>query len=368
MVLRATGVTTGAVHTCAHTLENVAFCWGGNTRGQLGIGTFSGTLIDPEPVPRIVVGDLTFVGIVAGDLHTCALDDAGQAHCWGLNEDGQLGQGDRINRPRPSRVIGSLPFATVTAGGSHSCALTAGGEAYCWGGNRWGQLGVGESVTESLVPRAVSGHLKFVALRAGAVHTCGIALDGTAYCWGRNAFGELGVGDSGTIRTSPTPVAGGVVFTTLNPATEHTCGITSSGDAYCWGRNDAGELGDGQVSIHAATPTRVQSAVAWAWISGGLNHTCAVAVDGAAYCWGSNSAGQLGDGNLGTGSPVPVPVVGGLRFIRISAGALHTCAVTATGDVYCWGRDNEGQLGDGINVRQDRDRPAPVVGTPAGLQ
>jgi len=205
---------------------------------------------------------------------------------------------------------GISDIATVDAGASHSCALRASGQAYCWGYNGNGRLGDG-TTTRRLVPTPVAGGLTFASLSAGAVHTCGVATSGAAYCWGYNGDGELGDGTT-TQQLVPNAVAGGLTFASVNAGagqslnTAYTCGVTSSGAAYCWGTNFYGQLGDG-TTTQRLVPNTVAGGLTFADVRAGGNHTCGVTTSGAAYCWGLNGNGELGDGTT-TERLVPMPV------------------------------------------------------------
>jgi len=239
------------------------------------------------------------------------------------------------------------PFTSATVGGSHSCGLTVAGTAFCWGNNAFGQLGDG-TVTNSNVPVRVSGGHVFSSLSAGASFTCGITTTGGAYCWGNDSQGQLG--DGTTVNSNvPVAVLGGITFTSLNAGETTACGVTSAGTAYCWGSNATGELGSGSFSPNSATPVPVSGGYAFASVSVGSYHACGVISSGAAYCWGQNSSLQLGNGTT-TGSTIPVAVSGGLTFVSLSAGAYHTCGIAVSGAAYCWGVNVQGQFGDGTTT------------------
>ena len=235
-----------------------------------------------------------------------------------------------------------LSLNTVSAGGSHSCALIS-GSAFCWGRGVEGQLGAGAFGILALTPVASASGLVFEGLDAGSNHTCGVTAVGDAYCWGDGGNGRLGDGSSSD-SSLPVLVSGGLAFFSVSAGQFHTCGVTDGLGAYCWGSNNNGKLGDGSGSL-SSVPVLVSGGLTFASVSAGSQHTCGVTTDGAAYCWGSNSNGKLGDGS-GSLSSVPVLVSGGLTFASVSAGSQHTCGVTTAGDVYCWGNNGNGQLGE----------------------
>ena len=330
-------------HTCALTGVGTGYCWGRNIEGQLGAGTVS---VLPTTVPTRVSGSQSFIALATGETHTCALTATGSGACWGSNLNGQLGDAGS-QRAAPTLISGPQTLASVTAGQQHSCGLTSAGSAFCWGTNGNGQLGDGTQV-ERTAPTAVSGGIAFASLRAGGTHTCGLTGAGAAWCWRSNSFGQLGDGTT-TTRLDPTPVSGGTTFIALESGGSHTCGLTATGAAYCWGLNSNGQLGDGSTTSRTG-PTLVSGGLAFTAIAlsraPGSAHTCAQTAAGAAYCWGPNQSGQLGDGTA-TGRTVPTAVVGGQVFAALAVGSTHTCARTGSGAAFCWGANAAGQIGDG---------------------
>ena len=336
-------ISAGAAYTCGVTTSGTAYCWGEGGYGQLGNGTFTNS----SPTPMAVSGGLTFATVSAGtSLTTCGVTTAGAAYCWGVNSEGEFGSGTATDSPTPVAVSGGLTFATVSAGTAYTCGVTTAGAAYCWGRNGFGQLGNG-TTTSSTTPVAVSGGLTFVAVSAGPEATCGVTTAGAAYCWGRNGSGELGNGAT-TSSTTPVAVSGGLTFAAVSAVTQsNTCGVTTAGAAYCWGVNFFGELGNG-TTTSSATPVAVSGGLTFATVSAGghFGATCGVTTVGAAYCWGYNLEGQLGNGTT-TSSATPVAVSGGLTFAMVSAGA---CGVTTAGVAYCWGDNGAGQFGNGTTT------------------
>lgn len=294
--------------------------------------------------------------LALGGYHTCALMEAGEILCWGYNIHGQLGDGETISdRARPGRVVQLRDVRAAASGWFHTCAITQTGGVQCWGNNLDGQLGNGGRISSN-APVAVLGLDGGVrALAAGAYHTCALMEDGAIKCWGANSSGQLG---NATTDSSDRPVE---VSQLRQPAQAissgelHTCAVVQGGEVWCWGSNDAGQLGsDGEESL---TPIKVVglSGAARA-ISAGARHTCALLDRGAVQCWGNNANGQLGNGETESSSR-PVTVQGLSNARAIAAGGYHTCALTANNDVRCWGANNLGQIGD----RTTDDRTVPVV-------
>ena len=329
-------ISAGYFHSCGVNPAGVAWCWGDNVSGQLGNNSGS-----PSNFPVQVAGGLVFAGLEAGRTHTCGVTTAGAGYCWG---DNALGSGTGTARaPRP--VAGTLTFARVVAGYAHSCGVTSSGAGHCWGSNGLGELGNG-TTTSSNVPVLVSGGLVFASISPGRVFSCGLTTAGKAYCWGSNFQGELGDGTT-TDRAIPAPLSGQLTFALVSAGGFHACGLTTGGLAYCWGWNEFGQLGSGGPGGSSLTPRLVDGGLTFATLSVGNRHTCGVTPAGVGYCWGENFTGMLGTGTT-SNSSAPAPVAGGLIFATISAGRFHSCGVTTTGAAYCWG--GGGAIGDGTDL------------------
>jgi alpha-tubulin suppressor-like RCC1 family protein len=346
-------LAAGMEQTCGVSTSGVAYCWGTNDFGEIG----DGTTIAVRYTPKVVTGGLVFQRVTAGQHHSCGIVAASAAYCWGANADAQLGDGTTTNRSAPAAVAGGLTFAQLSAGAVFTCGVAASGSAYCWGDNSVGELGVGD-LTRRGQPTLVGSFmaLTFASVSAGdwtTYHACGITPASVTYCWGDNASGELGTGDS-TGHTLPVAVTGGLSFTAVAVGGPHTCAI-AGGTAYCWGGNASGELGTGD-STARPRPTVVTGSLTFSSLSAGGLHTCGL-VSGVAYCWGRNAFGQLGVGDT-LDRATPTPVAGDLAFSSLSAGYEHTCGVTTAGAAYCWGRNLEGQLGD--NTTSNRSQPVAV--------
>ncbi|MDQ6926407.1 MAG: protein kinase, partial [Candidatus Eremiobacteraeota bacterium] len=239
--------------------------------------------------------------------------------------------------------VGVPPNDLIAIGAKHGCDIARAGDALCWGQNDALQLGDGSRLTTTDVPRHVAGVMTYVALGAGASHTCGVTLSGDVYCWGQNDEGQLG--DGTTVgRSAPVRVAGRGTYRLVRGGAAHTCALDDGGGVSCWGENASGELGDGTQTAHPV-PTRVRlpAGVPAVGIATGAHHSCALLGDDRVMCWGANADGQLGVSGLPRDSvPHEVP---GVRARALGAGESHTCAVLRTGPVRCWGRNERGQLG-----------------------
>ncbi len=357
-------ISAGMYHSCGVTYDNLAYCWGADGVGQLGDGAIN-TSFRSRPVA--VSGGFHFLMVSAGFDHSCGVTTQNQVYCWGSNSRGQLGDGSFSEHTTPVPVAGQLRFSFVSAGYIHTCAIHLQGGAFCWGNNGNGRLGDG-TTTERLTPTPVFGGLLFRRIAAGGFHTCGVTTDSRAYCWGRNEQGQLGDGTLSS-RHKPVPVAGGRSFrwVTTNSANisfkwqSATCGVSGGGRVYCWGSNLHGQLGDGS-HTQRTTPVAVKGGLSFTQVNTGGGHTCGVTSSNLVYCWGYNGRGQLGDGTL-TERTTPRAVTGHLFRAVPTAGGYnggHTCGLTTGDAALCWGYNGFGQVGDGSTT--DRRVPTAVLG------
>jgi alpha-tubulin suppressor-like RCC1 family protein len=266
--------------TCGLATTGEAYCWGRNDSHTLGNAAMRRSL-----APVLVSGGLLFRAVAAGADHVCGLAVDGAAFCWGANDAGQLGTGDTLPSPLPLPVAGTLRFVSITAGDEHTCAIAVDSLAYCWGSNSRGQLGINERHGR-LAPTPVAYHRHWSLLSGGARHTCGITAGDhpAAYCWGDNFHGQTAERDFGT-HWAPTLVTTRYGLIGLTAGRWHTCFVwkNAAASVTCVGADYDGQLGQNVFASY------VQA-------SAGDAHTCAVRNDGAIYCWGRNAAGQLGDG------------------------------------------------------------------------
>jgi alpha-tubulin suppressor-like RCC1 family protein len=343
-------------HTCALTTGGT-YCWGLNNSGQLGYGTIGGA----DSVPGPVTGGLTFTQVSGGNRHTCAITAAGAAYCWGLNNNGQLGNNSTTPSNVPVAVAGGLTFSSISAGYRHTCGV-AGTALYCWGYDAYGQLGDDATLAQKLVPTIVAGGLSWSAVTTGYLHTCGRTTGGDAYCWGYDGYGQLGNDAPFTQQPTPVVVAGGGTWSNLSAGGYHTCGVDASGVGLCWGNNWYGKLGADTLVIaenaHQGMPVVVFGSLTWGTVQAGWDHTCGLTTGGETYCWGAGFDGQLGDGTFGGYKRVRTLVLGGNSFTSLSVGGNHTCGLVGT-NAWCWGYGYSAQLGDGAQV--PRNQPVQIV-------
>lgn len=364
-------IAAGSAQTCVLTNAGGVKCFGLNTGGQLGDGTTTDSL---APVNVVSLGaGVRAIAVGSASGSACALTNSNGLKCWGANS----GDGTAIARFTPVDTLRlSAKVVALAGGGQHHCALTLAGAMKCWGNNNNFQLGDWQT-TSAFWPTAVpvSGDSAFAfsgatSISAGEFHSCGVDVAGGMRCWGRNVEGQIGNGAFSSV--------GGIIttFPYLKAATlanvrnvaagyRHSCAVTISGGAMCWGDNSAGQLGD-STKISRATPQFVPGlATLVSAIKPGQFHTCAITTGGAAKCWGNNSHGQVGDGTLN--EHLTLTDVFGLStgVKTISLGIDFSCALTTAGGVKCWGKNGDGQLGDGTLV--DKLTPVDVIGLASGV-
>ena len=363
-------VAVGESFSCALT-GRVVQCWGRNSSGQLGNGTD-----DDSTIPVQVMGITTgATSVVAGINHACAIVTNGTVRCWGENNRGQLGKGDRASVQDNIPVLVLEPAGTllrnivsITAGRSHTCALLENGTAKCWGLNINGRLANGNTNPFSLTPAAVlespgTPLANIVQIAAGQNHTCAVLEGGTVKCWGENNNGKLGNGARANTQATPVTVGGIEDAISIAAGYDHTCAVIMGGTAKCWGENSSGQLGNGTRSNSQSTPVTVLESASGqplpniVQISAGQRHTCALLEGETIKCWGENSSGQLGNGNINS-SLTPVTVLASETAAdrtrrmfggsQISVSKNHTCAIRGTRkEVWCWGSNFRGKLGNG---------------------
>jgi alpha-tubulin suppressor-like RCC1 family protein len=360
-------VVGGSPHLCA-LRQGEVFCWGLNSSGQIGDGSTADRLA-PVKVSDGAMGNSGVEAISAGGNHTCALKD-GEVFCWGSNGSGRLGDGTTTSRSTPVKVsdgaMGNSGVEAISLGNDYTCALKA-GEMFCWGVGGDGRLGDGTTTSRSTpvkVSDGAMGNSSVDAISAGFSHTCALKA-GEVFCWGSNSGGKIGDGTT-TNRSTPVKVSAGAMGNSgvgeISHGSDHTCAL-KAGEVYCWGSNGDGRLGDGTTTA-SSVPVKVSDGAMGnsgvGAISVGFSHTCALKA-GEMFCWGVGGDGRLGDGTT-TSRSTPVKVsdgaMGNSGVGAVSLGSVHTCALKA-GEMFCWGSNWAGQLGDGTTI--SRSTPVRVI-------
>jgi uncharacterized protein (TIGR03437 family) len=350
-------ITAGQSHTCVVTNAGAVLCWGLNDHGELGNGTNTSSST-PVPVSGLTSG---VVAITAGQAFNCALTKTGTVMCWGQNEAGQLGNNTTNDSNVPVEVLavnGSGPLSSIVAIGAgqvHMCAVTNAGALLCWGDDAENELGLGpQNLATFTTPQAVTTLSSSVAtVSGGSYFTCVTTTDGAVWCMGLDGLGDGGnlpmkVSDT----TGNAPLSGVAAVST---GKDDACVVTNSGTALCWGTNVYGELGNG-TQVRSTIPVQVLDVTGKSPIAGvtattsGEDDTCALTSAGAVLCWGYNNFDEVGSPNAAALLAIPQQVPGLTSgAIAIASGYDHNCAVTSTGEVMCWGLNLNGQLGNGSN-------------------
>ena len=375
-------VSTSLYNTCAILDNGDLKCWGWDYSGQLGDGGSNTDTNTPSSTAIDLGTGRTAVAVGAGSA-TCAILDNGDLKCWGT---GFLGYGQNIaNTSAPLSTAVNLGTGrtaiALSVGGSHICAILDNGELKCWGYDFFGQVGDGGNNTDQYSPVSVdlgTGRTA-VAISAGSWHTCAILDNGDLKCWGYNAYGQLGDGNIGAGFSRNTPNSTAINLGTGRTAVAvaageaHTCAILDNGDLKCWGKGYHGQLGIGGTNDQSTPPSTAinlgsgRTAIA---ISAGQAYTCAILDNGDLKCWGRDNEGQLGDGGtthsshtyIATPPSSPISLGTGRQTVAVSGNHEHTCAILDNGEMKCWGHDYKGQLGDGgSNV--DQYSPVSVSGS-----
>ena len=250
--------------------------------------------------------------------------------------------------------LGSGDWQTVTVGVEHSCGIKTTGDAFCWGNNQFGQLAVARIDTTcgsekspyrcSLSPQAVQPGAKFTSISSGSRHTCAITVAREAFCWGSNEAGQ--VGDFAFTGPTLTKVPGSLGWAQISAGATHTCAVRTDGALFCWGANDRGQLGNGGFAGNTGL-ARVPISAPVAYVSAGQQHTCARTTAGAVFCWGAIWTGRENGLEITRSQPTPLPVPGAPALASLSVGAFTTCGADASGFAYCWEANPRGEMGNG---------------------
>jgi len=327
-------ISAGGSQTCAIRNTGQLYCWGTDGTGS---GLFP------------LSGYRDWKSVSVGTAHRCAIRGSGLLYCWGDDAYGRVGNGNLGSPGKPARIGGATDWKSVSAGDSHTCGIRGAGLLACWGRDSDGQLGNGSSSASSKdTPVRVGTADGWKTVTAGGAHTCAIWGNNTLYCWGSDASGQVGNGGTtSTPRPSPTRIST-AAWSSVSAGGSHTCAIRANGLLGCWGSDSSGQLGNGTGDDRAA-PIRTTNVTDWKRLSAGADYTCAYRGTGTLYCWGNNDSRQSVESSSTPSFQTPQRYTGINDWRVIDAGTRHTCAIRATGRIYCWGAQ----------------RP-PSSGTPAG--
>lgn len=363
VALSPTGTPTSAVSTTtdATGIARAVFTPASGTVGTQSItANVVGTSIPPVTFSVLTVAAQNNQGDAR-----CQLTTSGAAYCWGDNRRGQIGDGTTVSRTMPTAVVGGITFASLARGSAdHMCGLTAAGAAYCWGSNSFGELGDG-TTTDRSTPVAVAGGNSFTSLAVSLRSTCGVTAAGGVLCWGSMDQSVLGDGSYGTINKAPAAVnTGGVAFASVSMGTNVTCGITTSGTIYCWGSFTGDGTTGGSFPASAFStrpfPAAINDGRTYTSVSVGTQYACAVTTTNEVYCWGRQASGQLGDGSTTVQRTSPTRVASSQSFASVSVGLTHACALTVAGSSWCWGYNGDQSAGDSTTA--NRSVPTATLG------
>jgi alpha-tubulin suppressor-like RCC1 family protein len=352
-------VSAGNTHTCAVTAAGAAYCWGSDEYGQLGNGP-GVTANQSSPSPVITPPGVTWAQISASEPSTCAVTTAGALYCWGSfalgNEDV-----DHADEPYPVPTPTGVTWKNVAHGSNGACALTTTDALYCWG-----YSGLEYASLPTLVPGG-----PWATVSTGTNDTCAVDTSGTGYCWGAEFDGELGNGGSASdiVSDQPAQVAAppGVQWAAITAREQLTCGVTTTGAAYCWGTNFDGALGDGfTTGGNSATPSLVATpigttGVTWTDVQPASNGACGLTTTGAIYCWGDEYY------SYGNAEPSPLDTPAGVSVVAMTASAVTSCILSDAGRAWCRGADNYGQIGDGGRISTEGGNAQAIYFSPVGL-
>lgn len=299
--------------------------------------------------------------ISAGMFHSCGIGRDKRAYCWGRDEFGELGNGGvTVNQLEPQPVaIGASSglFREIDTGWGHTCALGEDQKVYCWGRGQYGRLGDNSSTDRDAPVQVGLGDAPgtFKSVASGEIHNCALGTDQKVYCWGRNWTGMVGDGTDSNSKLVPTAVSVGAGLTgahQISAGQTHSCAIGLDSHVYCWGDNSEGALGDSS-NTNSNVPVLMDDlglpVSSFVQVESGRHHNCALGTDDKAYCWGRNIDGQLGNGGT-TGTSIPVATNNGAgpgTYKMLATGYSHMCAIGTDDRVYCWGENTKGQLGSG---------------------
>jgi YVTN family beta-propeller protein len=348
-----TTIKAGWHHTLAIKQDGRLWTWGYNSDGQLGDGTITDR---PSPVP---IGTATdWVSVSGGQYHSLALKSNGTLWAWGANVQGQLGNGTTNPTLSPIQIGTATDWALISAGASHNLALKSNGTLWAWGDNSSWQLGDGTN-TNRTVPKQIGTATNWAFVSAGANHSLAIKTDGTLWSCGDNQYGQLGVGSTAVIFSTMTQVGTGSNWATVSAGFQFTLAVKTDGSLWGWGRNDFGQLGIGAGNPVVISPIQIGTNTNWARVAAGQHFSLATRTDGSLYSWGTNSFGELGNGTY-TSSNTPGYITTPSSVSSLSSGEGYSVVLQTNGTYWGWGRFLFGRLGNG-SVSGSTPNPSAII-------
>ena len=336
-----TTAAVGLVNTCGITSAGALKCSGSNSDGQAPDGSTPVTKSTKQ-----VLSLSSYKAVSAGYYHTCAINLKNNLECWGLNSDGQLGDGTLVNHLVPYKIDNPNTYSSIAAGASHTCGLNASQKIECWGDNSDSAVG-NNSTSDQTTPVLIDSTNSYSMVATGNSQSCGITLSGSLRCWGYNQDGSL-LGSGTADVTSPQTVDSTNSYSFVSIGNTHSCAITAAGRLRCWGLNDSGQLGNSSITIGTTvTPlTDIDTAHTYIFVAAGFNETCGITDSNDLYCWGSNTSGKLGDGTT-TDRYVPTLIDSGVKYRKVTVAATYACGLTTSNVLKCWGSNAVYTLGTG---------------------
>ncbi len=363
----AIAIGAGPNHTCAVLGDHTLKCWGDNSHGELGTGSVVGTTVTPSVSTKVVaVAGLTDVAAMAGGgepgapgtAFTCVMSTTGAVRCWGSNGYGQLGGAtDAAVSVTPNAVPLDASASNVDLGSRHGCVVDTTGALRCWGDNTYGVRG-----NPALSAIALPTDAGASSVSAGFFSTCVATKSGEAVCFGNNGNGQVNP-YSAAASTPPSIVDAGAPVSAVSAGQLFVCAAQDA-SVSCWGTNQMGQLGrSGALALNLPASVQFTAGIAPVSVQAGVNHACAIMADRGVTCWGANGRGQSADFSGKTQINSPNGVGGVANVVQLALGYEHSCALLASGEIYCWGSNVKGQLGPNGNADGGTDtvaHPDPV--------
>lgn len=357
-------VTAGHKMACGIKTDDTLWCWGENAEGQLGINTTVNM-----PVPTQVAVGTTWKSVSASELFACGIRSDDTGWCWGRNTNGYLGDGTNGNSLVPVAIAGGGTWKSIVVGNVHSCGIKSDDTGHCWGSGANGRIGHNLTAASNAPAAIITTPNTWLSISAGGSHSCGVKLDKTLWCWGSGANGRIG-NNNVTPGNNVVPIA---VTGTTGPWKSvsagigaHNCALKEDDTLWCWGNNAVGQIGDGSI-LQRNEPVQITGL--WSAVSPANSQTCGIVkTTNTLSCWGGNPNGVLGDNTL-SNRLVPTPVFGGGSWAQIDTGYALTCGLgLGSQTIYCWGRNDLGQLTNTEYSAFYRHEPtaAPLCQSPKG--